>query len=71
MEINKVICDSFVDGYNRGKEDMLVKACEWMEKTFFDICDLSKRSDNIQVVSKHKGKRDLIENFKRTMEEQL
>lgn len=68
MDTNELIRKSFIDGYIKGKKDIIDKACEWLEKTFFDICDLSKRSDNIQVVSKHKRKRDLIENFKRTME---
>ena len=59
----------FYEGAKWADKTMIDKACEWMEKTLFEICDLSKRLDDIQVVSKHKRKRDLIEDFKRAMEE--
>lgn len=60
---------TFSDALEWGKNRMIEKTCEWLENMFIEICDLSKMTDNISIISKCKRKSELINDFKRAMEE--
>lgn len=60
---------AFEAGARWADKTMIDKACEWLENTFIEICDLSKMTDNISIISKYKRKSELINDFKRIMEE--
>ena len=60
---------TYSDALEWEKNRMIDKACEWLENTFIEICDLSKMTDNISIISKYKRKSELINDFKRAMEE--
>lgn len=64
MEINKAICDSFVDGYNRGKEDMLVKARDWLQLIDFEVEYFTTDSDGYTFFNADK----FIEDFRKVIE---
>jgi hypothetical protein len=69
MNINKAICDSFIDGYNKGKEDMFNKACEWLNNELFEDKVFINPYYDTDVKSKSYDTLDqFMENFKKAME---
>lgn len=50
---------------------MIDKACEWIESAFVEICDMSKIPYNVSIYTRYRRKTDLINDFKKAMEEYL
>lgn len=68
MDINKLVCDSFIDGYKKGKEDMLVKAREWLNENLYEH---TNEGEFVGTLSKYVYKEDTINQFLKAMIKQL
>lgn len=64
MEINKAICDSFIDGYNRGKEDLLARAYEWLQCIDFEVDYFTNDNDGYTFFNADK----FIEDFRKAID---
>lgn len=65
MITNKDICDAFKEGYIRGKEDFIIKACEWLEQYQEDYNMYDAWSGDYMSF------KSLIIDFRKAMEEYL
>lgn len=66
MDINEFIRKSFIDGYTKGKKDIIDKACGWLEAELYQHKD-REGYPNVESRS-YTSVRDLIDDFKKAME---
>lgn len=75
MDTNELVRKSFIDGYIKGKKDIIDKACEWLSGILYihteveedKHCGTTKSYD--YVTSDHDSIDDFINEFRKVMED--
>ena len=70
IRANKLLCqdsETFMDGYEAGKREMIEKACEWLKEYTYQDC--LGVSPIVRLKVGFSSVKELIEDFKKAMED--